>query len=603
MAMASSAQRGSALLARQSVGTDVIMPSLRDTLAKLQADEARHRQVVEDMGRRMRLNQRQTQHVSKSFAESGYIFIRTIGQGRFGAVKAAKKKTNQYVNWNADAEAIASPVVAVRVVPRHRLLGSRVVADEMFSTKEKYKALMVQIDALRGLDHPNICREYETFEDKQNLYIIMEHYTGGDLLERESDKLPEGRAAWCIDQIVSALAHAHEQGIVHQDVRPENIMYASPDSSSRLVLCDWQCACFMQTPAEDARRNIVYSEYSAPELSPDSRTDRGDMWSIGVMAYALLRLEMPFIKGKPEDFHGSVGANASPDCQDFIRSLLRMNASERLSAAEALRHPWLQNSRAAAKPPPLCSQITVNIVNFRGQNMIKKAASTFAAHHLSGQRLHELTEAFMQMDSNRDGHIDGKELEEALRAHLEPGRHDHQKRLRDDDAQVLEDVLQDSAKLTAVLSALDTDASGRIGYTEFLAAATSALMQDSVHLCWEAFRAFDVDGNGVIQKTELVRILHTPELEEIIERMRCTKTCNAEIIKAMEMLGGPPESASDILKRLDANGNGVITFEEFMEVLFGKQVEEQKLVVPDGRRYSTGNARRQSQVLVSPRQL
>eukprot|EP00415_Alexandrium_ostenfeldii_P003867 UN3867 len=128
-------------------------------------------------------------------------------------------------------------------------------------------------------------------------------------------------------------------------------------------------------------------------------------------------------------------------------------------------------------------------------------------------------------------------------------------------------------------------------------------MQDSVHLYWEAFRAFDVDGNGVIQKTELVRILHTPELEEIIERMRCTKTCNAEIIKAMEMLGGPPESASDILKRLDANGNGVITFEEFMEVLFGKQVEEQKLVVPDGRRYSTGNARRQSQVLVSPRQL
>lgn len=597
---------------RRAGDKDVSIPSLQDTLSKLQADEARHRQVVEDMGRRMRLQQRQTEHVSKSFGDSGYIFIRTIGQGRFGAVKAAKKKTNQYVTWNPhDAKDFASSMVAVRIIPRHRLLGSKLVADEMFSNKEKYKALMMQIDALRGLDHPNICREYETFEDKQNLYIIMEYYTGGDLLDRESDKMPESRAAWCVDQVVSALAHAHERGIVHQDVRPENLLYASADSSSRLVLCDWECSCFIDAAAEDVRRNIVHGEYSAPELTPDWRSDRGDMWSVGVMAYALLRLEMPFLKGKPEDFTGKVGDSFSPDCQDFIRSLLRMNATERLSAEQALKHPWLLNSRAASAPPPLCSQIAVNIISFRGQNMLKKAASTFAAIHLSGQKLHELTQAFMQMDRNHDGHIDSKELEVALRAHLRHHSASPERDLDDSHTDVLEDVLADSAKLTAVLTALDTDSCGRIGYTEFLAAAAAGLMQDSVHLCWEAFRAFDVDGNGVIQKTELARILHTPELDEIIERMRCTKSRNdgtEDMIKALEMLGGPPESADDIIKRLDANGDSVVTFEEFMEVLFGKQVEGQKLVAPDGRRYSTGEqARRQSREqmpqMVPPRQL
>jgi len=594
-------------LLRQSVSPEkkTTMPSLRDTLAKLQQDEVRHRQVIEDMGKRMRLQKRQTDHVAKSFAESGYVFIRTIGQGRFGMVKAAKKKTNQYVTWNQfDSKDFASAVVAVRIVPRHRLLGAKVVVDEMFSTKEKYKALMLQVEALRGLDHPNICREYETFEDRQNLYIVMEHYTGGDLLDRESGKVPEQRVAWCIDQVVSALAHAHERGIVHQDIRPENILYASPDSDSRLVVTDWNCSCFIDTPAEDARRNLVISEYSAPELNPDRRTDRADMWSVGMLTYAMLRLELPFASGRPQDFNGRV-TGASSECEDFIRSLLRVNASERLSADEALRHPWLQMARTATRPPPLCSQIAVNIVTFRGQNMLKKAMATFAAVHLSGQKLHELTQAFMRIDRNRDGCIDSKELEEALRAHLESPEAKCCTGADASNMEVVQDVLEDSAKLAAVLSALDTDTSGRIGYTEFLAAATAALMQDSVHLCWEAFRAFDLDGNGVIQKSELVNVLHTPELEEIVKRIRCSQASNEEVLKALEMLGGPPESADEILRRLDANGDSVINFEEFMQALFGKQLEEKKLVPPDARSYAAApiKRRQERETTVTPRTL
>jgi len=551
------------------------MPSLAATLTKLESDEARHKQMVEELGKRMRLHQRQMDHVAKSFADSGYIFIRTIGQGRFGMVKAAKKKTNQYVTWKSEPNDFASAVVAVRIIPRHRMRGARLVAEEMFSTRERYKALMLQIEALRGMDHPNICREYETFEDPQNIYIVMECYTGGDLLDRESDEMPERRVAWCIDQIVSAMAHAHERKIVHQDLRPDNVLYASPDMDSRVVVTDWSCSCFMDTPADDSRRNLVVSEYSAPELSPDWRTDRSDMWSIGVMTYALLRLEMPFPKGKPQDFTGRGCKNMSAQCNDFISSLLRLNPSERLSAQQALLHPWLQQARAAEKPPPLCSQIAVNIVNFRGQNMLRKAAATFAAVHLSGHKLHELTQAFMRIDTNRDGTIDSKELEHALRTQLGP---QVEGAMDDDHKEILEDVLADPTKLTAVLSALDTDTSGRISYTEFLAAAAASLMQDSVHLCWEAFRAFDIDSNGVIQKTELVRVLHTPELEEIIQRIRSSQAVNAELMKALELLGGPPETADEILKRLDANGDTVVTFEEFSEVLFGKQVEQKQLV-------------------------
>jgi len=75
------------------------------------------------------------------------------------------------------------------------------------------------------------------------------------------------------------MVDAHDRGIVHQDLRPDNVHYRTREPGSDLVVTDWACTEYINTPPKDARRQLIISEYSAPELVPERRTDRSDVWS------------------------------------------------------------------------------------------------------------------------------------------------------------------------------------------------------------------------------------------------------------------------------------------------------------------------------------
>merc|ERR1719382_1528869 len=100
-----------------------------------------------------------------------------------------------------------------------------------------------------------------------------------------------------------------------------------------------------------------------------------------------------------------------------------------------------------------------------------------------------------------------KALQESLKTREARGA-DSQDVLENFDEDSIQEALEDAARLDAVFAALDTDGTGKISYTEFLASAAMALMEESTQLCWEAFRAFDIDGNGVLTKVELMHVLH-----------------------------------------------------------------------------------------------
>eukprot|EP00930_Biecheleria_cincta_P083091 TRINITY_DN72723_c0_g1_i1.p1 TRINITY_DN72723_c0_g1~~TRINITY_DN72723_c0_g1_i1.p1 ORF type:complete len:548 (+),score=115.84 TRINITY_DN72723_c0_g1_i1:33-1676(+) len=544
----------------------MVLQSLQATLDKLNTDGHRHKELTETLNARMALSQKVTrrQHKKHTFAESGYVFMHLLGEGRFGMVKLAKKKSTKQVQHNSSArresrratQGTDMSMVAIRVIMRRRAgVGRASVHDNqarLLSLKESHQTLMKTAEALKSLDHPGIVRVLETFEDDQCIYIVMEYCAGGHLLQAAGSGMDELKAAHYVNEVVGAIAHAHENNIVHQDLRPENILFSTADPDARLVICDWSNAEFIDAPPEESRRGLITSDYSAPELRPEVRTDRVDMWSIGMVAYVLLTMQPPM--RRPQDFGPQMlprSAHLSEPCVDFLSKLLRVDPNQRMSARQAQAHPWLANARNMEKPVlPKFETLAAarrSIVSFGTKDTLQRAAATFISKHLSGEALHELTLAFQAADKNSDGTLDRFELMDLLRPKLEK-------------AETAGDgPSNDEMEMEAILSAMaamDSDGSGVVTYSEFLAAASSSVLNQSVHLAWEAFRVFDGDGSGRLSRNEIYEFLQTDTMGDMLGGIAASRGGSSR-----------EEVLEQIKTKYDKNGDNAISFDEFMEIV------------------------------------
>lgn len=587
---------------KQSISNSsgVGLSTVEATLQKLAADEKRHEVLIQDIASKLAIRREgarriHERHKDLSFADSNYVWVKSIGKGRHGEMKVAKRKNNAYVKRplgmpteKREQEAV-SRFVAIRIIRRYsvRSTARRQTSDvDDISTGPDQQAMLRHCQALRDLDHPNIQREIETFQDSQNLYIVMELYTGGDMISRDKDPLPEPRAAWSIKQICSAMAHAHGKGIVHQDLRPDNVLYASKDADARLVVTDWACIEYIGTPEKDARKGLIKTKFSAPELVPSSRTDRGDVWSIGVMAYALLTFELPF--GWNGEGTLQFKGNLSENCVDFISKALSINPQDRLPAIQMLSHPWLQQVNLANfsgdnLTREVSSVIDLNVANslarYRERSVLQRTAAVLAVEHLSGEKLHELTQLFQKLDKNGDGVVSREELMTGLtetlkRAQAQDGPCTPSgKNFGQEEADTLdlEDLIEDSDKVLALVTLMDPDSDGKIAYTDFLAAAAESCFDNCVDLCWEAFSAFDLDKNGTITRAELSVLLDSPMINDVIESaakqgLASPKT-KADFHTAFAVLGGSIQNIDGMMTEVDRDADGRITFEEFMKFM------------------------------------
>ncbi|CAK0837869.1 unnamed protein product [Prorocentrum cordatum] len=149
------------------------LSSLADTLAKLSRDERRHEDLVGSLARRMAARGDETVHLyrrhkQKAFADSGYVMVKTLGQGRHGMLKLARRKGSKArVGGKARDD-----LVAVRLIQRFALQRDIKAKEEMLSTRESHATLLKHVHVLRQLDHPNIQKELETFEDRQQIFIV-----------------------------------------------------------------------------------------------------------------------------------------------------------------------------------------------------------------------------------------------------------------------------------------------------------------------------------------------------------------------------------------------------------------------------------------------
>jgi len=230
-----------------------------------------------------------------------------------------------------------------------------------------FKTLWREVEILRKLKHPNVVELHDSFDEDNKLLIVMERVCGGDLFERIVQRThhTESDARDLLLTTLSGLKHCHDHGVVHRDIKPENLLLADEEGNN-IKLADFgnSSVVFTGDACEDVDRQLfglVGSEgYIAPEVLKGEAYGRPcDLWSLGVVAYILLGGYPPWNLEKETrelqiagsyypmmDAEGQepVWSNVSEDAQDFVRRLLVVEPSDRMTVDEALAHAWIVTS-------------------------------------------------------------------------------------------------------------------------------------------------------------------------------------------------------------------------------------------------------------------
>mmetsp|Transcript_46279 Transcript_46279/g.145177 ORF Transcript_46279/g.145177 Transcript_46279/m.145177 type:complete len:514 (-) Transcript_46279:64-1605(-) len=437
-----------------------------------------------------------------------------LGEGSYGSVcKATNKSTN-----------------AVRAV--------KSISKSQVKNLERFKQ---EINIMKIMDHPNIIKLYETFEDAKNIYLVMELCSGGELFDRiiAAGHFTEVQAATIMQQIVRAIFYMHENHICHRDLKPENFLFVSKDpiEKNTLKIIDFGLSChFNAESVLTTKAGTPY--YVAPQVLAGKYDQLSDLWSCGVIMFVMLCGYPPFYGETDGDvlakvrlgnfsFNAADWKNVTEDAKNLIRCLLKMNPRDRYTAEQALNHVWIKNKAPKAPNVSLQSGFVDNLRGFRSQNKLKKAALHIIAGQLNEEQIKGLRDIFMNLDNNGDGLLTSSEMKEGLQ---KAG---------------LSEIPPD---LQTIMEDIDADGSGNIDYTEFLAATLDKRTYLKEDVCWSAFRVFDRNGDGKISKEELRTVLEGDDVSEAL---------GAQKVEAL-------------MKEVDGNGDGLIDFQEFMVMMTGQ---------------------------------
>ena len=345
--------------------------------------------------------------------------------------------------------------------------------------------------------------------------------------------------------------YLHQNNIVHRDLKLENFIFTSKDSSTKaLKMIDFGLSRqYDKQHGERMTRTMGTATYFAPELIQNDYTEKSDLWSLGVCAFMCLTGEVPFPCEESPDYNDEMAKiiveesknekrmhadlkevlvkthHLSQGCCDFICALMTSDPKARLSARDALQHPWMTKKMANDTSAGAGRMSTVertsmvsNLKNFKRKSTLQRTAMMALATGLSTDELQKLNAAFLEIDTNNDGLIEFSEFVHMLK----------------------QQGMTDQDEMKVQFDALDQDNTGYIKYSEFIAAAALEQQYSRADQIEGAFHKLDLDGSGTIGLEELKQLL-PPDITDV------------------EMQA--------ILAKADTDGSGEIDIAEFTELM------------------------------------
>ena len=278
-----------------------------------------------------------------------YRIVKMIGKGAFGKVYLGK-------------HLLTGQKVAIKSINKQYM------KDE-HSRKKVFQEVLI----LKKCNHKNIIKLLEVFENQKYLFIVQEYASEGDLLSyvKERGRICEDEAKNIFLQVVDGIRYCHKQSILHRDIKLDNILLAKGTS---IKICDFGVSRFVK-PGQMIREQCGTPAYIAPEILIDKGYEGcfADVWSLGVLLYAIITGGMPFLGDDIDELHQAVvsgkfslPAFLTDGAKDLITKLLKLNPYSRILIEDVENHPWFGNTKK------LEDQLTPNSKSLRsGSNSSK----------------------------------------------------------------------------------------------------------------------------------------------------------------------------------------------------------------------------------------
>lgn len=460
--------------------------------------------------------------------KSKYKLGSELGRGQFGVTLAARRVD----------DASDKTEYAVKTIKKKILTSEEAVEDVRREVK-----IMEELK-----DQPNVVHLFEVFEDRQTVYIVMECANGGELFDRiiEKGQFTEKEAATYVRQILKVVAQCHLKGIIHRDLKPENFLFktkkhdkSAPPLEDDLKATDFGLSDFFNE-GQIFNEVVGSAYYVAPEVLRRRYGPAADVWSVGVIVYICLCGQPPFwgqtetaifneiLKGRV-NFSSPPWPRISNSAKNLISRMLTMDTRNRITAAQALSHPWVRADGDAPEVPIDISVIS-HMKKFVGAGKLKKIFMQSVASTYGEDDVRVLRDQFLSIDKDGSGTITIDEMRTVLKEQK------GQKRTAIGDAEI-----------ENILKSMDLDGDGVIDYMEFVSAtlAATALTRGEKEAYKRhvrlAFNNFDKDGNGYIEASELMAAI------------------------------GKDDHIAELIKEADKNGDGMIDYSEFFHLLVQTQ--------------------------------